>query len=71
MNKKIKIALCISGEPRSTMASFPYIYETFLLDNPIYQTDVYLHSLKGFRALPLYKPKNAADGPVFSVPAIG
>jgi hypothetical protein len=56
--KKIKIALCLSGEPRSSMASFPYIYETFLRNNPIYQTDVYIHSLKGFRSLKSYQPKN-------------
>jgi hypothetical protein len=59
MENKIKIALCLSGEPRSTMASFPYMYETFLRDNAIYFTDVYLHSLKGFRALDLYKPKKS------------
>jgi hypothetical protein len=59
MSNKTKIALCLSGEPRSTMASFSYIYETFLRDNPIYSTDVYLHSLKGFRALDLYEPKKA------------
>ena len=55
--KKIKIALCLSGEPRSSMASFPYIYETFLRNNSIYQTDIYIHSLKGFRALDSYQPK--------------
>tara|TARA_R110000796_G_scaffold112951_1_gene224642 strand:+ start:114 stop:860 length:747 start_codon:yes stop_codon:yes gene_type:complete len=52
--KKIKIALCLSGEPRSSMASFPYIYETFLKDNNIFETDVYVHSWKNFRALDLY-----------------
>ena len=57
--KKIKVALCLSGEPRSTMASFPYIYETFLRTNSIYQTDVYIHSLKGFRSLKSYQPKNS------------
>lgn len=60
MDKKIKIALCLSGEPRSTMASFPYIYETFLRTNSIYHTDVYLHSLKGFRAFNLYNPKKSS-----------
>ena len=58
MDRKIKVALCLSGEPRSSMASFPYIYESFLTDNPIYETDVYLHSVKGFRALDIYQPKN-------------
>jgi len=57
MNGKIKVALCLSGEPRSTMASFPYIYESFLSSNPRYQTDVYAHSLKGFRAFDIYNPK--------------
>tara|TARA_R110000782_G_scaffold129996_1_gene221649 strand:- start:309 stop:1043 length:735 start_codon:yes stop_codon:yes gene_type:complete len=57
--KKIKIALCLSGEPRSSMASFPYIYETFLTDNNRYETEVYIHSLKGFRALNMYEPKNS------------
>lgn len=56
MEDKIKIAFCLSGEPRSTMASFPYIYESFL-NNPNYEVDVYIHSWKGFRALELYNPK--------------
>ena len=55
--KKIRIALCISGEPRNSMFSFPYIHETFLKSNPIYETDVFIHSFKGFRALELYNPK--------------
>ena len=57
MSGKIKIALCLSGEPRSSMASFPYIYEAFLKDSEHYDIDVYIHSWKGFRALDLYKPK--------------
>jgi|MDTE01.1.fsa_nt_gb hypothetical protein len=57
MTGKPKIALCLSGEPRSSMASFPYIYEAFLKDNHLYDIDVYIHSWKGFRALDLYKPK--------------
>jgi hypothetical protein len=56
--KKMRIALCLSGEPRSSMFSFPYIYEAFLKDNQLYDIDVYCHSWKGFRALDLYKPKN-------------
>ena len=56
--KKIKIALCLSGEPRSSMFCFPYIYETFLKPNDFFETDVYLYSFKGFRAVPLYNPKD-------------
>jgi hypothetical protein len=58
IGKKIKVALCLSGEPRSSMVSFPYIYETFLRPNPIYETDVYIYSRSGFRALELYNPTN-------------
>jgi hypothetical protein len=54
---KIKIALCLSGEPRNTMASFPYVYESFLKPNSLYKTDVYMHSWKGFRALKMYTPR--------------
>ena len=57
MDRKIKVALCLSGEPRNTMASFPYIYEAFLKPNSLYKTDTYLHSWKGFRALEMYNPK--------------
>jgi hypothetical protein len=56
--KKIKIALCLSGEPRSTMFCFPYIYESFINLGPEYEVDVYIHSWKNFRALPLYNSKN-------------
>jgi len=62
--RKTKIALCLSGEPRSSMTSFPYIYEAFLKDNEIYDIDVYCHSWKGFRALDLYKPKNLKIEPI-------
>ena len=58
MTGKIKIALCLSGEPRSSMFCFPYIYETFLKPHPLYDVDVYIHTWKGFRALSLYNPKN-------------
>lgn len=54
--KKIKVALCLSGEPRSSMASFSYIYETYLIPNGIYETDVYIYAGTGFRALKLYNP---------------
>jgi hypothetical protein len=56
--KKIKVALCLSGEPRSSMFCFPYIYESFINLGPQYEVDVYIHSWKNFRALPLYNPKN-------------
>lgn len=57
MNSKIKVALCLSGEPRSSMASFPYIYESFLQPDPDYEVDVYIHSWKNFRSANLYNPK--------------
>tara|TARA_B110000503_G_scaffold130965_1_gene204947 strand:+ start:10026 stop:10787 length:762 start_codon:yes stop_codon:yes gene_type:complete len=57
MNKKTKIALCLSGEPRSSMFCFPYIYESFINLGPEYEVDVYIHSWKNFRALKLYNPK--------------
>ena len=54
---KIKVALCLSGEPRNSMFCFPYIYESLINLGPLYEVDVYIHSWKEFRALPLYKPK--------------
>jgi hypothetical protein len=57
MDRKVKIALCLSGQPRNTMAAFPYIYESFLLPHTEYQVDTYIHSWNGFRALDLYSPK--------------
>jgi hypothetical protein len=57
MSGKIKIALCLSGEPRSSMFCFPYIYESFINLGHKYEVDVYIHSWKGFRALPLYNSK--------------
>jgi hypothetical protein len=56
--RKIKIALCLSGEPRSSMFCFPYIYESFINLGPQYEVDVYIHSWKNFRALPLYNSKS-------------
>lgn len=58
MSSKIKVALCLSGEARSSMFCFPYIYEAFLKENQSFETDVYIHSWKGFRAMYLYKPKD-------------
>jgi hypothetical protein len=55
--KKIKIALCLSGEPRSSMFCFPYIYESFINLGPKYEVNTYIHSWKNFRSLPLYSPK--------------
>ena len=55
--KKIKIALCLSGEPRSSMFCFPYIYESFINLGQQYQVDTYIHTRKTFRAFYLYKPK--------------
>ena len=56
MSGKLKIALCLSGEPRSSMFCFPYIYESFINLGSNYEVDVYIHSWKNFRALPLYNP---------------
>ena len=53
---KFKIALCISGEPRNAMASFPYIFESFLREDLRYETDVFIHSRKPYRAINLYQP---------------
>jgi hypothetical protein len=54
----INVALCISGEPRSSMLCYPYIAESFiLLDPQVFNVDVYVHSRKNFRALFLYDPK--------------
>ena len=58
MENKTRIALCLSGEPRSSMFCFPYIYESLINLGPKYEVDVYIHSWKNFRALPLYNPKN-------------
>ena len=55
-SKKIKAALCISGEPRNDIDVFPYIHKHFL-SNPQLDTDVYIHSWKYFKSLDLYKPK--------------
>lgn len=55
--KKTKIALCLSGEARSSMLSFPYIYESFINLNPEFEVDVFIHTWKDFRSSPLYNPK--------------
>ena len=51
----MKIALCISGEPRSSMFCYPYLYDAFM--NNEHQVDVFVHTWKECRALDLYKPK--------------
>ena len=56
--RKIKVALCLSGEPRSSMFCFPYIYESFIDLGEQYEVDIYIYSGKNFRALPLYNPKS-------------
>lgn len=55
---KYNIALCISGEPRNTISSFPYIFESFLQQNPICKVDVFIHTRKPYRAINLYQPKS-------------
>ena len=57
MDKKIRGALLISGEPRNSMSCFPYIYESILQPNPNYEVDVYIHTRKSYRAIKLYNPK--------------
>ena len=47
----------MSGEARSSMFCLPYIYESFIDLGNEYQVDVYIHSWKNFRAIPLYNPK--------------
>ena len=51
----MKIALCISGKPRSSMFCYPYIYDAFM--NNKHQVDVFIHSWNQCRVLDLYKPK--------------
>ena len=69
--RKIKIALCLSGEPRSSMFTFPYIYENFInIDPSLFQVDTYSYSFTGFRSLPLYNCKeyvidNRNEGELF------
>ena len=51
----MKIALCLSGKPRSSMFCYPYIYDAFM--NNEHQVDVFIHSWNECRALDLYRPK--------------
>ena len=55
MTGKIKIALCLSGDPRNDVYAFPYMYKHFI-SNPLFDTDVYTHSWKHYESLDLYKP---------------
>jgi len=50
-----KIALCLSGLGKSSMFSFPYIYESFIHSVPR-GVDVYIHSYEFYRAISLYRP---------------
>jgi hypothetical protein len=51
----MKIALCISGKPRSSMFCYPYIYDAFI--NNEHQVDTFIHSWDECRAIDLYNPK--------------
>ena len=51
----MKIALCISGKPRSSMFCYPYIYDAFM--NNTHQVDVFIHSWDDCKAIDLYRPK--------------
>ena len=57
MTGKIKIALCLSGEPRYSMVCFPYIYESFIDIEKEFDVDIFTHFRTNFRSLFLYKPK--------------
>ena len=59
-DRKIKVALCLSGEPRSSMFCFPYIYESLINLGPDFKVDTYVHSWKSFRALDSYNAKDAS-----------
>jgi hypothetical protein len=50
----IKIALCLSGKPISSMFCFPYIYDAFINNN--YNVDVFIHTWNKCRIIDLYKP---------------
>lgn len=56
-----RVALCLTGDVRNDMVSFPYIYESFLQNNKgrnSYDIDVYISSWNNtFRSLKLYQPK--------------
>lgn len=54
--KTPKIALCLSGEPRNSMAAFPYIYESILNPHLGFDVDVFIYSFKPYRAMNLYSP---------------
>ena len=56
--KKPKIALCLSGEPRNTMVSFPYLFESFLNPRLGYDIDVFIYTSKPYRTIDLYSPIN-------------
>jgi hypothetical protein len=51
----MKVALCISGKPRSSMFCYPYIYDAFI--NNEHQVDTFIHSWDMCRVIDLYNPK--------------
>ena len=51
----MRIALCISGQVRHGMASFPYIYNSFL--NNDYEVDVFFHTWNRDEVIDLYNPE--------------
>lgn len=55
MVDNLKIALCLSGQPRNSMFCFPYIYDAFL--NNGYKVDVFIHTWNECRVIDLYRPK--------------
>jgi hypothetical protein len=52
----MKIALCLSGKPTSSIFCFPYIYDTFL-NNKNIQTDVFIHTWEDSKIINFYNPK--------------
>jgi hypothetical protein len=52
----MKIALCISGQPRSAMETYPYIYENIIKPN---NADVFIHM--NYDDSNLYMEKNHTD----------
>lgn len=65
MTKPIKIALCLSGEPRYSMFCFPYIYESLINLGNNYKVDVFCYFRKPFRAFYSYKPRSYFYEPFF------
>ena len=51
----MRIALCLTGQPKHSMFCFPYVYDAFI--NNSHTVDVFIYSWNDFRASSLYKPK--------------